>query len=95
MGYDVTRFKCKIDEEFLCSICTMVFENATQTPCDHAFCHTCISEWLIVNQICPVDRQPLSNEDLKPSGRLLRNLVNKLEIKCDFRKTSTRLRDYL
>jgi hypothetical protein len=85
MGYDSIRFITQIDDEFLCVICTMVLQNAVQSPqCEHLFCDQCIREWLLINKSCPVDRNPLKCDDLKPIARSLRNLLNKLEIKCDF-----------
>lgn len=86
MGYETTRFIGAIDEEFHCIICTTVLENPVQTPCDHSFCNECISDWLSINKICPADRKPLTISDLKPPSRPFRNLWNKLDIKCDFRK---------
>lgn len=32
---------------------------------------------------CPVDRQPLTANQLKPASRILRNLLSRLNIKCD------------
>lgn len=86
MGYDLTRFIGEIDEEFHCSVCAMVFENPVQTPCEHLFCNECIKLWLSNNMTCPVDRKHVSHGDLKPPGRYFRNLLAKLQIKCDFRK---------
>jgi hypothetical protein len=85
MGYDLDRFNTHVDDEFLCVICKMVLENAVQSPqCEHSFCYECIKEWLLINSTCPVDRHPLKCDDLKPAARSLRNLLSKLEIKCDF-----------
>lgn len=46
MGYELARFVNEIDDEFLCSICTMVLENPMVSPCDHIFCNHCIKGWL-------------------------------------------------
>lgn len=86
MGYEQTRFIAQIDDEFECWICTMVLENPVQTTCEHSFCNECINDWLSVNMTCPVDRTPITVSDLKPTSRPFRNLWNKLEIRCDFRK---------
>lgn len=88
MGYDLTRFTCEINEEFICTICTLVLENPLQTPCEHSFCNECIKGWLTVDKTCPVDRRPLVVNDLMVPSRVLRNLLNNLEIKCDFRETA-------
>lgn len=86
MGFDTLRFIGEVDEEFHCYICSLVLENPVQTSCEHHFCRHCISEWLTVNQLCPVDREPLSQPHLKPLNRSFRNLWNKLKMKCEFRK---------
>lgn len=86
MGYELERFVEKIDEELQCSICTLVLENPIKTRCENSFCNTCIYTWLLVNPFCPVDGQPLQTADLMHPSRMLRNLLIKLRIKCDFRK---------
>lgn len=86
MGYEITRFIGRIDEEFLCSICTMVLQNPVQSSCEHMFCDSCIKDWLLLDQRCPEDRLPLKFDQLKTPGRVIRNLLNKLNIKCDFCK---------
>lgn len=48
------------------------------------FCfHSQSQEWLNRDSICPVDRQPLTMNDLKPVPRILRNLLARLDINCD------------
>lgn len=86
MGYDLTRFAEHVVDEIQCQICTLVLQNPVETPCEHFFCNECINDWLSIEKVCPVDRQPLSTADLKPPCRLLRNLLGRLDIKCDFRK---------
>lgn len=86
MGHDWLRFIDECDEEFLCQICTMVLENPVETPCEHFFCNKCIKDWLLIDEFCPIERNPLTAADLKAPSRLLRNLLGKLNIKCDFRK---------
>lgn len=86
MGYEITRFIGEIDDEFQCSICTMILEDPVNTPCEHSYCRECIKSWLSVNQTCPADRRPLTVLDLTKQSRPFRNLLNKLEIKCDFGK---------
>lgn len=88
MGYDQTRFSHEINEEFICTICTLVLENPIQTPCEHSFCNECIKGWLTIDKTCPVDRRPLVTNDLIVPSRVLRNLLNNLDIACDFRETA-------
>jgi len=84
MGFEVQRFQGDIDEELICSICSGVLEDPKQAPsCEHAFCAECIMEWLRRRQTCPVDRIPVSINELKPVPRITKNLLARLEIKCD------------
>lgn len=85
MGYDLTRFVSPVDDELKCPICCSVLEDAVQAPdCEHTFCNDCINEWLQRQNNCPVDRQLLNSNDLKPAPRVLRNFLAKLEIKCEY-----------
>lgn len=86
MGYDLSRFISEIEEEFLCSICTMVLEDPLQSFCEHMYCQRCIKDWLMRDERCPDDRTSLTFDQLKVPGRIIRNLLNKLVIKCDFCK---------
>lgn len=83
MGYDLNRFEGEVDEELICSICSAVLEEPVQAPvCEHAFCSACIGEWLNHQSTCPVDRQMITNSQLKPVPRILKNLLSRLTIKC-------------
>ncbi|KAG4067423.1 hypothetical protein HA402_009660 [Bradysia odoriphaga] len=87
MGYDVERFVVEeMEDELLCLVCTSVLQDPVETPCEHFFCKICVSQWLTQNASCPVDRKPLRILDLKQPSRLLRNLLAKLEIKCEFQE---------
>ncbi|XP_074601118.1 E3 ubiquitin-protein ligase NRDP1 elgi [Brevipalpus obovatus] len=88
MGYDVNRFHGEVDDELICSICSGVLENPLQAPsCEHAFCTDCIKEWLSRMPTCPVDRLHVAIDDLKPTSRILRNLLCRLVIDCDYSKS--------
>lgn len=86
MGYDLARFVALIDEDFHCVICTMVLEHPVQSPCEHIFCNDCIVKWLSIKETCPVDQSSLRVQDLKSVPRYFRNLLDKMEILCDFGK---------
>lgn len=86
MGYELERLVNEIDDEFLCSICTMVLENPMQSPCEHTFCNDCIKEWLSVQATCPVDACELTFNEIKPTPRYFRNMLAKVQIKCTFGK---------
>jgi hypothetical protein len=87
MGWDQDRFvdKDRIAEHLICSICIEVVEDPLQTPCEHSFCKQCINRWLSEGQrICPVDRQPLTAETLKPPNRLMKDILNNLTVRCKY-----------
>lgn len=78
------RFEGDVDEELICPICSGVLEEPLQAPaCEHAFCASCIQEWLTRQPTCPVDRNPITPNQLKPVPRILRNLLSRLHIACD------------
>uniref|UniRef100_K1Q2Z3 E3 ubiquitin-protein ligase NRDP1 n=1 Tax=Magallana gigas TaxID=29159 RepID=K1Q2Z3_MAGGI len=84
MGYELNRFQGDVDEELVCPICSGVLEEPLQAPqCEHAFCGACIQEWLTRQPTCPVDRNPITPNQLKPVPRILRNLLSRLQIACD------------
>ncbi|XP_026281294.1 E3 ubiquitin-protein ligase NRDP1 isoform X1 [Frankliniella occidentalis] len=85
MGYDVGRFQGSVDEELICPICSGVLEIPVQAPkCEHAFCRACIMEWLSRQATCPVDRIAISTSDLQPVPRILKNLLARLVISCEY-----------
>lgn len=88
MGYEVTRFQGSVDEELVCPICSAVLEDPLQAiPCEHAFCKTCIHQWIQrqAQPSCPVCRVSLGGGDsnLRSVPRILRNLLARLNIHCD------------
>lgn len=87
MGYDLARFVSRIEVEFLCSICELVLEYPLQSSCEHMFCTVCINGWLVLETMCPNhDDKPITLETLKEPEPAICDLLNKLIIKCDFRK---------
>jgi hypothetical protein len=49
--------------------CTICFENITkenkyQTKCNHVFCNSCITNWLLLNLTCPMCRNPIENQNI-------------------------------
>jgi len=85
MGFDVGRFTAVVDEELLCPICSCVLELPLQLEgCEHAFCAACIRQWITRGSpTCPVDRQQVTPQQLQPVPRILKNLLSRLEIRCD------------
>lgn len=76
MGYELTRFQGDVDEELVCPICAGVLEEPLQAAvCEHAFCRSCITEWLSRQPTCPVDRNAITTTNLRPVPRILKNLL--------------------
>lgn len=82
MGYDVERFVGYVNEGLLCCVCRDVLERPLQAPCEHAYCSSCISSWLLHHHTCPEDRLPLDISTLKPLYRYMRNDLSRLQIRC-------------
>ncbi|KAJ8924650.1 hypothetical protein NQ315_000801 [Exocentrus adspersus] len=84
MGFELNRFQGEVDEELVCPICSGVLEDPLQAPvCEHAFCKSCITEWISRQPTCPVDRQNVTSPQLRQVPRILRNLLSRLCINCD------------
>ena len=83
-GFDDSRFEKDVDEHFHCSICYNVLKDPRMCRNnDHAFCHDCITEHLMVNsQTCPECNDHLTVDTLR-RARLLNNYLSKLKINCD------------
>lgn len=60
----------RIDSNEECSICLSKVNKALcKTKCEHAFHITCIKEWLLRNNTCPLCREKIGNVD--PNNVLL------------------------
>jgi len=93
MGFDIERFSNYIDEELICSICGGVLQDPLQAPsCEHAFCQICIQQWLSRSQTCPIDRTPIEINQLKSVPRILKNLLNRLDISCENEGCTARIK---
>ena len=87
-GFNRSRVVGVSDEEldeFICGICLEVFVNPVVTQCcQQSYCSECIHNWLSDNNTCPNDRKELSLEGVGRAPRLVYNLLNKMQVKCDF-----------
>ncbi|CAG2180459.1 unnamed protein product, partial [Oppiella nova] len=52
--------------------------------CQQCYCRECIHSWLSNSNTCPNDRKRLYREDVCPAPRLVTNLLNKMQVKCEF-----------
>ncbi|KAF8259428.1 hypothetical protein EI94DRAFT_1751624 [Lactarius quietus] len=71
------------NSNLLCCICRMPFvKPTTSTTCAHSFCHDCIGPALQSSSHCPIDRSPLSPQDMAPSNPIVRHMVDELIVEC-------------
>jgi len=88
MGFDTARFVHPPEDELICSICSSVLEDPLMTvECEHLFCSDCIFKWISRStaRSCPIDRTPINvTTGLKPAPRAIRNLLARLELRCDY-----------
>ena len=83
-GYDEDRFKDKVDIKLQCSVCLKVLKDPVQCPNEHYFCRSCICKCLRENsEACPMCNHDLTEENLTKPPRILRELLQSLEIRCD------------
>ena len=75
-------------EELLCCICKGVLDKPYQsTGCGHLYCFSCVTQWLNEKETCPIDIHfSLINnaQNLQPAPRIVQNLVDKLELSCEY-----------
>ncbi|XP_065181008.1 TNF receptor-associated factor 4-like [Sycon ciliatum] len=89
-GFDPDAFvQTPVDEQFICPVCRMVVRNPMLVvSCGHHFCHPCITLALKSNEICPLDRGPLSWQvpgALVPN-RDMKRRVGQLEVFCEMKE---------
>ena len=86
MGWDVDRFPGEVDLELVCCICTGVLEDPVESPCRHVFCSRCVKPWVDKNSTCPQCRGTTYQKDLKPVLPILKNIINKQKICCEYKE---------
>ncbi|XP_074503362.1 E3 ubiquitin-protein ligase PDZRN3-B isoform X2 [Sebastes fasciatus] len=83
MGFELDRFKGTVDPDFKCNLCNKVLEDPLTTPCGHVFCSGCVLPWVVQQSSCPVQCQRISTTKELNHVLPLKNLILKLDIKCD------------
>ncbi|MGH0122952.1 UNVERIFIED_CONTAM: hypothetical protein FKN15_065004 [Acipenser sinensis] len=83
MGFDLDRFAEDVDSDLKCKLCTKVLEEPLSTPCGHVFCAGCLLPWAVQQRLCPLQCQSISAKELH-QVLPLKNLIQKLDIRCDF-----------
>ncbi|KAK3611873.1 hypothetical protein CHS0354_021305, partial [Potamilus streckersoni] len=71
-GTHLYDYHTPVDEDLLCHICLQPLVNPIDTKCGHTFCSRCLKNYLLLQQQCPVDRQPLTISDCQKSSILVR-----------------------
>ena len=83
-GYQEERFKDIVDIKLQCSVCQKVLKDPVQCPNEHYFCRSCIQKSLRENsEACPMCQHHLTEETLTKPPRILTELLEGLEIRCD------------
>ena len=71
-----------MDEDLLCRVCLQPLVDPVDTPCGHTFCYSCLKSHLRMQKMCPTDRQPIRDKDIKPSSLLVRKILDELTVVC-------------
>ncbi len=59
-----------------------IFPNIIKTDYRHIFCCSCITQALQLSSLCPIDRLPLSSDDVNPAPKIVASLANELVVQC-------------
>ena len=86
MGWDIDRFPGEVDSELICCICTGVLQDPVESPCRHVFCTSCVKPWINKNSTCPQCRGKIYEKDLKPVVPILKNIIDKQKICCEYKE---------
>eukprot|EP01088_Endostelium_zonatum_P006768 TRINITY_DN1890_c0_g2_i1.p1 TRINITY_DN1890_c0_g2~~TRINITY_DN1890_c0_g2_i1.p1 ORF type:complete len:338 (-),score=95.07 TRINITY_DN1890_c0_g2_i1:65-1078(-) len=66
----------ELEEEFTCAICQELMLTPATLPCSHAFCYSCIMQWLPSKRTCPTCRCVINSEPNK--ARNVDNIIKKM-----------------
>ncbi|KAM9329813.1 E3 ubiquitin-protein ligase LNX [Gastrophryne carolinensis] len=72
----------EVDDDLICHICLHVLVQPLDTPCGHTFCTLCLTNFLIHENFCPMDRKHIMLQLCKKSTVLVKNLLDKLLVVC-------------
>ena len=94
MGYDTELFhENDIKEDFNCPICFDILQDPVMiSACQHYFCRVCITKWLKNEISCPKCR--ITTYSVDPPPRILKNLLDELNIKCKKCNSKMKLEAY-
>lgn len=66
--------------EFVCPISLEIMRHPVVTPCGHRFDEHSLSRWLSERGNCPLDRKPLTSEQVKKDGDLKKRIKKYLKV---------------
>ncbi|CAB4001355.1 RING finger 151-like [Paramuricea clavata] len=82
-GYDEERFATTVNRNFLCLICFNVLREPVLCPRNqHCFCRACITKHLENSRRCPTCADELTVETLAEPNRMVKDILNELNIHC-------------
>ena len=82
-GYDEERFATTVNRNFLCLICFNVLREPVLCPRNHhCFCRSCITKHLENFRRCPTCADELTVETLAEPQRMVKDILNELNIHC-------------
>lgn len=76
----------EVDDDLTCHICLHALVQPLDTPCGHTFCTLCLTNFLIHENFCPMDRKHVMLQSCKKSTVLVRNLLDKLLVVCPLKE---------
>ena len=82
-GYDEKRFATTVHRNLLCSICLSVLRDPVLCRRNqNCFCRGCITKHLGNSQTCPTCSDELTEETLVEAPRIVKDILNELNIHC-------------
>ena len=82
-GYDEERFVTTLNRNFICLICFNVLKDPVLCPRNqHCFCRGCITKHLENAKRCPTCADELTVETLIEAPRMIKDILNELNIRC-------------
>ncbi|TPX37896.1 hypothetical protein SeMB42_g06809 [Synchytrium endobioticum] len=76
-----------VNANLICCVCYAPFTAPVSAPCGHTYCKNCIMQCLgttpeDTTPTCPIDRIPLTHNDLMPAVKIVVNMIDELIIYC-------------
>ena len=86
LGYEDDRFEQTVSQTLHCIICTNVIKDPVMCQRnEHLFCRACITIHLMGFHACPNCKEPLTVDTLTEAPRVVKELLDELKIRCDYR----------